>query len=550
VEPELAFDVLVVGAGIAGLVAALDILDAAPQTSVAVLDKGAAAASGSTPLAQGGLAAALDPTDSPARHAADTLTVGDGLCDPDAVAVATSEGPERVADLVARGVAFDRTTDGALALAREGGQTVARSARAADATGAAILRVLWEAASDRVTVLHGVACALATTRDRTARTVAGVWAGLAHSADPSAASDQGATDEAGGGPAAVTLVRARSVLLASGGCGGLYAATTNRSGATADGVALASRAGAALTDLEFVQFHPTALGVTSSDELGPVPDDFARPLLTEALRGAGAVLVDADGRRFMTAVHPEAELAPRHVVTEAILAQPGGVWLDARPLPAARWAEEFPTAVAAAAAHGYDLPNEPVPVEPAQHYLVGGVHTDLSGATSLPGLYAAGEVAATGVHGADRMAGNSLLQSAVFAHRAACAITEQLRSAAPSNPQPGTDDPPSQAPAGAAPPPELRDRVRRAMTASAGPVRSEASLKTAEKELRAVADAGATPGVGRAQAELANAVTAARLIVQSARLRAESRGAHRRADWPSTDPRWDGVRLRVTGEWA
>ncbi len=369
---ERRFDLVVVGAGVAGFVAALDLVAAVPSARVAVVDKGAIGTSGSTPLAQGGMAAAVAADDSPALHAEDTVRAGDGLCDPRAVAVMVSEGPARVADLVARGAVFDRHVDGTLDVAREGGQRVARSVRAADATGAEIFRVLRAAAGPSVTRVQGAACGLATAGDD--GHAAGVWVLL----DDVDASPAGAPQSAG-----LALLRAPAVLLATGGCGGLYAATTNPDGATADGVALAYRAGAVLVDLEFVQFHPTGLRVDH-------PGGFQRLLLTEALRGAGARLVDADGRRFMPQRHPDAELAPRHIVTKGILDQPGGAWLDATGIPAATLAAEFPTVAAGVARHGFDLAREPVPVEPVQHYMIGGVATDLDGRTSGPGLYAAG----------------------------------------------------------------------------------------------------------------------------------------------------------------
>jgi L-aspartate oxidase len=532
-----AVDVVVVGAGVAGLVAALDLLDAAPGCSVAVVDKGALGATGSTPLAQGGMAAAVGPADSPALHAADTLRAGDGLGDPQAVRVMAEEGPARVADLVRRGAVFDRL-DGPgrpFALAREGGQSVARSVRAADATGAEIFRALSSAATGRVTRVQGMACGLAQAAPD--RPVTGVWVLL----DDVEESPAGPAQSAG-----LACVRGRAVVLATGGCGGLYAATTNRAGATADGVALAATAGAGLVDLEFVQFHPTGLRLDAPGE------GSWRLLLTEALRGAGAVLRAADGRRFLVGLHPDAELAPRYVVTRAILDQPGGAWLDATRLDPRVLAEEFPTVVAGARRHGFDLATQPVPVEPTQHYLIGGVATDLDGRSSVPGLWAAGEVACTGVHGANRMAGNSLLQSCVFAHRAAEAIAASL-AAEPGGPGAGDgrrDDgpPPALAPAGSGPDrAAVLAQLRAALSAGAGAVRSAAGLDGAAKALETAAAAvGPTPPADREGVELAHLVRVGRLIVRSARLREESRGPHWREDAPRRDPAWDGVRLRVT----
>ena len=527
---DVAFDVVIVGAGVAGLVAALDLLDLDPDLRIAFVDKGEMGSSGSTPLAQGGMAAAVGPDDSPGLHAADTIRAGDGLCDPRAVHVMAAEGPARVEDLIRRGAQFDREADGSLALAREGGQTVARSVRTADASGAEIFRALRHAAGGRVTRLQGIACAIApgVPGNGQPAPAAGVWVLL----DETAASPLGPAQRSG-----LALVRGAAVLLATGGCGGLFGATTNRDGATADGVALAAAAGAALIDLEFIQFHPTGLKVA---ELG----SFWRLLLTEALRGAGATLVDATGQRFMVERHPDAELAPRHVVTKGILDQPGGVWLDATMLDTEALATEFPTVVEGVRRHGFNLATEPVPVEPAQHYMIGGVATDLFARTSVPRLYAAGEVANTGVHGANRMAGNSLLQSCVFGHRAARAIAEQLsREPLPD----GVDgDPPAldgQLPADAA---RSRAELRVAMTAGAGAIRTAEGLDTAAAALEAAADAlGKRPAQSRESIELHHMVAAGRLFVRSARLREESRGVHWRDDFPGHDQRWSGVRLRV-----
>lgn len=514
------YDVVVLGAGIAGLVTALDLLGAAPELRIAIVDKGRIGASGSTALAQGGLAAAVGPGDSPALHAEDTIAAGAGLCDSRAVAALAAEGPARVADLVGWGTRFDREADGGLALAREAGQSVPRSVRAADATGAAILTALRARATGRVERLQGIACALATDTSA-GRRVRGVWLLL----DDVDATPTGPAQEAG-----LALVEGRAVVLASGGCGGLYAATTNHDDATADGVALAAAAGADLVDLEFVQFHPTGLK----------SHGLRRLLLTEALRGAGAALVDADGLRFMPEVHPAAELAPRHVVTKAILDQPRGVWLDATHIGERVLSRQFPTVLAAARDHGHDLSSTPVPVEPCQHYMIGGVATDLHGRTSLPGLWAAGEVACTGAHGANRMAGNSLLESCVFAHRIARSLPAQLPPPGGSEPDPPVF--------GSRRPPVLdavRLDVRLALTAGAGPIRSAASLDAAEKVLDTVDPVLAGMPLDREALELASMLRVGRLLVRSARLRTESRGVHWRDDAPGPVGEWDGVRLLV-----
>ena len=539
----LTYDVVVIGAGVAGLVAALDLLELAPALSVAIIDKGAPGSSGSTPLAQGGMAAAVGADDSPALHAADTIRAGDGLCDRYAVRTLTVEGPARVADLVRRGAVFDRRPDGSLDLAREGGQTVSRSVRTADATGAEIFRALRAQAVGRLTRLQGIVCDLA----RTSTGVVGAWALL----DATQASPVGPAQEA-----SMVLVRGRRVLLATGGCGGLYGSTTNRDGATADGVALAAAAGAELADLEFVQFHPTGLrpaGDVDDAEHAPRPDGSVdgcwRLLLTEALRGAGAVLLDADGRRFMIERHPDAELAPRHVVAKGILDQPGGAWLDATSIPPAALAREFPTVSRGVRRYGFDLSREPVPVEPVEHYMIGGVATDLHGRTSVPGLSAAGEVACTGVHGANRMAGNSLLQSCVFGHRAAVEIAATLAgepdAASTRGPEVPALLPAADAPSGLA---DARRRLRAAMSAGAGAIRSAKSLESASAALEEAAEAaGPRPAANRESIELHHLIMVGRWITRSAVLRTESRGVHWREDHHAHDPAWEGVRIRVQG---
>ena len=502
-------DVVIVGAGVAGLFAATRL---PPGLDVVVVDKGSPGTSGSSPWAQGGMAVALGPDDSPGLHAADTIRAGDGLCDPAAVHVLTDEAPGRVAELLGLGADFDRA-DGdsrgiaGLHLAREGGQTAARSVHAADATGAEMVRVLRGAAAPLVARLPGVVTWLAR---RPGGPVAGVW--VLH------------PDE---GP---VLLEARAVLLATGGCGGLFAATTNQDAATGDGVALAYRAGAAVRDLEFVQVHPTGLAVTGT----------WRFLLTEALRGAGATLHDRDGNRFMVDRHPDGELAPRHVVAKAILDQEGGAWLDATQLGETVMEHEFPTVLRGAREHGFDLATERVPVTPAAHYMVGGVRTDLRGRTSLEGLYAAGEVASTGLHGANRLAGNSLSEALVFGGRAAATIAAELR-----DPPADHGDPPHLR---AAPPAldlgELRLRLRRVMWTGAGPVREQAGLTRCLEQLEDLREELGPPVAHADHAELTAAITTARLIAGSALLRAESRGGHWRADHPERDDaRWADVHL-------
>ncbi|MGN6129641.1 MAG: L-aspartate oxidase, partial [Nocardioidaceae bacterium] len=398
-------DVVVVGSGIAGLSVALQ---ARAAGSVLVVTKDLLSA-GSTRWAQGGIAAALGPGDTPEEHLRDTLVAGAGVCDEEAVRVLVTEGPDAVHGLIDLGTVFDRTGEGELSLTREGGHHRNRIAHAGgDATGAEIQRALVAAvaaAPDIEVVEHAL--------------VLDVLPGE------------------GGGLAGVTLhvmgegqrdgvgsVRCRAVVLASGGMGQVFSATTNPVVSTGDGMALALRAGATLRDIEFVQFHPTVmwLGRGSTGQ---------QPLVSEAVRGEGAFLVDDDGVRFMQGVHELADLAPRDVVAKAIMRRmretgADHVWLDARHFGAEKWQRRFPTILATCRAHGIDPVTELVPVAPACHYASGGVATDLDGRTTGPGLFACGEVAFSGVHGANRLASNSLLEGVVFAWRIAAALIREL----------------------------------------------------------------------------------------------------------------------------
>lgn len=539
-------DVAVIGAGVGGLVTALDLLDADPTRTVVLLDKGSPGSAGSTPLAQGGMAAAVGAGDTPEAHAADTVAAGDGLADPDAAAVLAAEAPHRVADLYRRGTPFKRDGQGRWHLAHEGGQSQPRSVHVADHTGAAIFSALRGAATGRVMRLQATAEALAVLPGAP-RHVVGVWGRL----DDVASSATGPRQHPGR-----ALVRADAVVLATGGCGGLYAATTNRAGTTADGVALGWHAGAALIDTEFVQFHPTGLRTDAGGHGHPAPPDGVgqgdadagwRLLLTEALRGAGARLIDAGGHRFMLDRHPDAELAPRHIVARGILEQPGGAWLDCRPVGAERLAREFPTVLEGARSAGIDLATEPAPVEPTQHYMIGGVATDLWGATSLPGLWAVGEVAASGVHGANRLAGNSLAEACVFGHRAAAAITAWLSAGRAHRRDGGEPAPPEPSPGGD---PDtltaLRATLRETMLTGAGPLRDDQGLQDCDKTLAHLAgQRSSVADPSREALELDAALTVGRLIVRSARLRRETRGVHVRTDAPERDPVWSDTRLRL-----
>jgi L-aspartate oxidase len=453
------YDIVIVGGGIAGLACALSAPDGA---AIAVVDKGEAGA-GSSPLAQGGIAAAVSPADSPELHAADTIAAGAGLCDAAVVRDVCDEGPGVVAWLSSLGCDFDRSPDSSLDLAREGGQSVGRSVHRADATGVEIVRALRGAVRGRAERIPARATALLLDAD-------GRCSGVL----------------AEGGE-----IRGRMVLLAAGGAGALWAATTNAPGATGDGIALALAAGANLADLELMQFHPTALDDGS----------VGRVLLTEALRGAGAVLVDERGERFVD------ELAPRHVVAKAILDR-GRAFLDCRPV--ARLEERFPTIVAGARGRGFDPAAGPVPVSPAAHYFIGGVAVDTHARTSIAGLFAAGECAASGMHGANRMAGNSLLEAVVLGRRATA----------------GLDDAGTSVAGGASPPDRLLElpdaAIPRLMLEGCGPVRDEMRLRGCLDALERL-----PPSLHR---ELCN------LVATAALERRESRGVHARTDFRDPDP--------------
>ncbi|GAA0444944.1 L-aspartate oxidase [Streptomyces olivaceiscleroticus] len=523
-------DVVVVGSGVAGLTAALRCAAAGHRTVVvtkARLDDG------STRWAQGGIAAALGEGDTPEQHLNDTLVAGAGLCDEAAVRTLVTEGPDAVRRLIATGARFDAGEDGEeIALTREGGHHRRRIAHAGgDATGAEISRALVEAVR---AMGRGEREALSGKGD------GGRRAGL-RTIENALVLDL--LTDAQGRTAGVTLhvmgegqhdgvgaVHAPAVVLATGGMGQVFSATTNPAVSTGDGVALALRAGAEVSDLEFVQFHPTVL------YLGPEAEG-QQPLISEAVRGEGAHLVDGDGVRFMVGQHELAELAPRDIVAKGIMrrAQEQGtehMYLDARHFGAEMWERRFPTILAACRSHGIDPVTEPIPVAPAAHYASGGVRTDLHGRTTVPGLYACGEVACTGVHGANRLASNSLLEGLVFAERIAADIT-----ARPPR-QPGEPVAPEH-PALPLLPPEARPTIQRTMTAGAGVLRSAASLAEAfatlvrlqrEADGEAEEHKAVVPGVEAW--ETTNLLLVARVLVAGARAREETRGCHWREDHP------------------
>jgi len=505
--------VVVIGSGIAGLIAAVE---AARSHRVTLLTKSTLGES-NTHYAQGGIAAVTSTEDSIASHVADTIDAGNGLCWPPAVDVLCSEGPQRIADLVSFGVDFDRSA-GEFARGLEAAHSHARILHAGgDATGAGISAALVAAVTARVTDVreHDFVIKLLTdeTPHGSRRVVRGVRI----------LTSNGPED-----------IEADAVILASGGAGQLYRHTTNPAVTTGDGIALAFRAGAVLADVEFYQFHPTALAV---------PGSF---LISEAVRGEGAVLINDAGERFMTAVDPRAELAPRDVVARAIqremLAQGGQpVLLDATGLGAEFLAKRFPSINAACTRYGLDWARNPIPVTPAAHYWMGGVATDTFGRTSVEGLFAVGEVACTGTHGANRLASNSLLESVVFSHRAVAALDDPWPADPPS--VRWVDQPPLAHLRISAPgkdktvPTEVVDRVelQTLMWDHVGLARDAGGLQAARERI-----AGWRPAKKKHRMfpdwEDANLLLLAHAVTEAALARQESRGAHYRLDFPETTP--------------
>ena len=536
-------DVVVVGSGVAGLTVALRCK--AEGAKVTVVTK-AKLDDGSTRWAQGGIAAALGDGDTPQQHLDDTLVAGAGLCDENAVRTLVTEGPDAVRRLIASGARFDTSeATGDILLTREGGHHRSRIAHAGgDATGAEVSRALVDAVRRAGIETIENALVLDLLTDAEGRT-AGVSLHVM---------GEGQRDGVG-------AVHAGAVVLATGGMGQVFSVTTNPAVSTGDGVALALRAGAEVSDLEFVQFHPTALWLGADAE-------GQQPLVSEAVRGEGGYLVDADGVRFMQGQHELAELAPRDIVAKGIMRrmQETGadhMYLDARHFGAEMWEHRFPTILAACRANGIDPVTGPIPVAPAAHYASGGVRTDLRGRTTVPGLYACGEVACTGVHGANRLASNSLLEGLVFAERIAEDIAERIaediaEDIAAHRHRPGIPvvPVPSRGPLLET---AARYEIQRIMTEGAGVLRSAESLERAGAALQRIHDQAvedlerdektAEPCVESWEAT--NLCLVARVLVAAARRREETRGCHWREDRPlRDDANWRRhlvVRLRPDG---
>lgn len=492
------FDVLVIGAGVAGMSVVHSLYEQAPQLRVGMVTLQAPGQAGATPWAQGGVAVAWGDDDSPLLHSQDTLAAGAGLCRREAVDVLTSEGPQRIQELLDLGAHFDTHQDGTLELTREAAHQRRRVVHCGDASGREMARALARALPPGVELIYGQLTRIITQGSRVV--------GVQLDGSRSLASPQ--------------------VVLATGGVGQLFAATTNPAGAEGQGLALAFEAGAQLRDLEFVQFHPTALAVQGTGA--------NLPLLTEALRGEGARLIDESGEAFMSQYHQAAELAPRDVVAFALWQhrQRGHqTLLDARALPVA---ERFGQVHALCVKAGFDPATQPLPVTPAVHYHMGGVEVDLWGRTNVPGLWACGEVSSTGVHGANRLASNSLLEGLVFGHRVGQALAGADFRQATCLP--------------AVPPIELRQdplamaRVREILWSGLGLARSQQGM---EKALA---------GLERLRPRLlacgSTAHTVASLMLSSGLFRQESRGAHRRLDYTQTSPHWAGHTLLAPGQAA
>jgi L-aspartate oxidase len=522
------FDFLVIGSGVAGLSFALK---AARHGTVAVVTKKTSAES-NTNYAQGGIAAVMDPADDVEAHIQDTLVAGAGLCDEEVVRVVATEGPERVRELMAFGADFDTNADGSLNLGREGGHSANRIVHAADMTGREVERALLTAVRGHPDVHlfeHHFAVNL-LTEHQLGVDVAALPEGALHCFGAYVLDTRSGK---------VETFLARATLLAAGGAGQVYLHTTNPPVATGDGIAMAWRARATVANMEFIQFHPTSLYLPGVDFEGRA---F---LITEAVRGDGGVLTNLAGERFMPAYDARAELAPRDVVARAIddqLKRRGEkhVWLDISHRPAAEVLKHFPNIAETLRAYGIDMTTDPIPVVPAAHYTCGGVVVDLQARTSIAGLFGCGEVTCTGLHGANRLASNSLLEALVYAHRAlpvavAYAAESGWNAAIPEWDESNTERTEEWVLVS-----HNRDELRQVMSDYVGIVRSTLRLERAARRIdllyRETEEFYQRTRLTPELCELRNLVAVAHLVVASARRRRESRGLHTMLDFPDADP--------------
>ncbi len=493
---RVAGSVVIIGGGLAGLFAALKL---APLR-VTVIAGGKLGASEASAMAQGGIAAAVGVSDTAEAHAADTISAGDGIVDENMAQLLAREAPARILDLLDYGVPFDKDTEGVLKLSREAAHSARRVVKVdGDMAGELIMKALIDEVrrAAHITILEDVwAHELVKSGNRITGVVISRKSGAKTGGDE--------------------IIQGAAIILATGGAGALYSLTTNPRGAVGSGMAMAAEAGAVIADAEFVQFHPTAI----------LSDKDPAPLATEALRGEGAVLINKDGKRFMKAVHNDAELAPRDIVARAVFAEMEagrGAFLDCRKAIGERFEKDFPQVYGFCVQAGIDPVKQPIPVAPAAHYHMGGVLTDANGRTTLDGLWACGEVACTGVHGANRLASNSLLEAVVFAAR----IAGDLKALVPSSVIYARTPPPSPSGNFSAGEAELSRQLRRIMNNHVGVVRDDAGLRIALGKILMIEK--------QAKSSLVLAMSRAALLIAAAAFaRRESRGGHFRRDFPQT----------------